>query len=276
MGFRGILGHEFVGEILADVNGFPAKTRVVGEINIACGQCEFCRAAIPSQCIDNRLCLGIVNYPGVFADRFRLPIANLHRVPDTVPDETAVFTEPLAAALQVTALAPVRPTDRVILIGAGKLGLLIAQVLRHTGCDLTVIARRDRPVALLKQWGIPCVDTRQSGKKMPSRQSAHVVVDATGSADGFALALDLVRPRGTIVLKSTYAGLPQADLTRVVVDEIKIVGSRCGPFEAALRMMASGQVDVQSMIEQTYPLDQALTAFEHAARPGVLKILLRP
>src|SRR5258706_8059564 len=149
MGFRGILGHEFVGEILADVNGFPAKTRVVGEINIACGQCEFCRAGIPSQCVDNRLCLGIVNYPGVFADRFRLPIANLHRVPDTVPDETAVFTEPLAAALQVTALAPVRPTDRVILIGAGKLGLLIAQVLRQTGFDLTVISKRDITVALL-------------------------------------------------------------------------------------------------------------------------------
>ncbi len=273
MGFRGVLGHEFVGELVADAGSWKAGQRVVGEINVACGQCDFCHAGIPSQC-RNRSTLGIANYPGVFADRFRLPLRNLYAVPDSIPDEVAVFTEPLAAALQVTALTHIRPSDRVILIGAGKLGLLCAQVLRRVGCDLTVIARRARPIELLKKWGIPYIEPQPNGSIPLERQSAHIVVDCTGSVEGFASALDLVQPRGTIVLKSTYAGLPQANLTRVVVDEIKIVGSRCGPFAAALRMMESNQVDVQSMIDGCYALDDALTAFEHAARPGVLKVLL--
>ncbi len=276
MNYRGILGHEFVGDLLADTGQWRTGQRVVGEINIACGRCDLCREGMPSHC-RNRAVLGISKYCGAFADRLRLPMVNLHPVPDSVPDDVAVFTEPLAAALQVTATAPVHPTDRVILIGAGKLGLLIAQVLQRTGCDLTVLARQPLPIALLERWGIPYVDTRSSDPiAVLGRQSAHIVVDVTGAAEGFALALDLVRPRGAIFLKSTYAGLPDANLTKVVVDEIRILGSRCGPFQAALRMMETRQIDVQSMIERCYSLDEAPTAFQHAAEPGVLKVLLAP
>jgi threonine dehydrogenase-like Zn-dependent dehydrogenase len=274
MGFKGILGHEFVGELVHDAGNWKAGQRVVGEINVACGSCDLCHEGVPSQC-RNRSTLGIVDYPGVFADYLRLPIRNLYTVPDSVPDEAAVFTEPLAAALQVTELTPIRPSDRVILIGAGKLGLLIAQVLQRTGCDLTVIARQPRPIALLEKWQIPFVDMRQDRALTGiTPHLADIVVDSTGSAEGFATALNLICPRGTIVLKSTYASLPQADLTRVVIDEIKVVGSRCGPFAAALRMMESRQVDVQSLIEKCYPLDEAFAAFQYAAGSGVLKVLL--
>lgn len=279
MGFRGILGHEFVGELAHDVsNGYHwrAGQRVVGEINVACGQCDYCYRGIPSQC-RNRRTLGLDRYPGAFADMLRLPARNLLEVPDNVPDTAAVFAEPLAAALQIPALVPIRPGDRVTVIGAGKLGLLAAQVLRLTGCDLTVVARQDRPIQLLQKWGIPYEDARRSGwREGILKGFADVVVDCTGNAEGFALALDLVRPRGTIVLKSTYTGLPQVDLTRVAVNEIRIVGSRCGPFDAALRLMQNKLVDVESMIEQTYPLADALSAFDHAARQGVLKVLLTP
>ncbi|MCC7448264.1 MAG: alcohol dehydrogenase catalytic domain-containing protein [Anaerolineae bacterium] len=273
MGFRGVLGHEFVGELVHDVGAWQAGQRVVGEINIGCGNCDLCREGIPTQC-RNRSTLGLANYPGVFSDYFRLPIRNLHAVPDTVPDEVAVFTEPLAAALQAIQLTPIHPTDRVVLIGAGKLGLPIAQLLQRIGCDLTVVARQPRPVALLEQWGIPYVQPDANGQIPIERQSAHVVVDCTGSAEGFAAALDLVRPRGIISLKSTYVGLPQANLTRIVVDEITVIGTRCGPFPAALRLMESNQVDVRSMIERCYSLDESLAAFEHAAQRGVLKVLL--
>ena len=276
MGFAGILGHEFVGELVEDAGEWRAGQRVVGEINVACGRCDMCTAGIPSQC-RNRSTLGIANYPGTFADKLRLPIRNLYAVPESVPDEAAVFAEPLAAALQVTELTPIRPTDHVIVIGAGKLGLLVAQVLRLTGCDLIVIARQPRPIALLKQWGIRYAEPDTSGYRPPlGHQQADVIVDCTGSAEGFASALELVRPRGTIVLKSTYAKMPQANLTRVVVDEIKIVGSRCGPFAAALRLMEAQLIDTKSMIEQCYLLDDGVAAFEHAAQRGVLKVLLNP
>lgn len=271
MGFKGILGHEFVGEIVQGSSDWKPGQRVVGEINIACGQCDLCAAGIPSQCC-NRTTLGIDRYPGVFADHMRLPFRNLHAVPDSVSDEMAVFTEPLAAALQMTELVPVQASDRVVVIGAGKLGLLIAQVLRLTGCDLTVIARLPKPIRLLDKWGIQHVT---SASELP-RQQAHIVVDATGNEGGFASALDVVRPRGTIVLKSTYTELPKVNLTRVVVDEVRVVGSRCGPFEKALHLMTTGQIDLVSMIECQYSLSDALDAFEYAARPGVLKVLLRP
>lgn len=274
MGFGGVLGHEFVGEIVQGSDQWPSGTRVVGEINIACGKCEYCLGGIPSQCL-NRCTLGLSDYGGTFADHMRLPFANLHRVPDSVTDEQAVFTEPLAAALQVPELATIRPSDRVVLIGAGKLGLLIAQVLHRIGCDLAVIVRKERPKRLLAQWGIATIDAQTLPEKSRLR-SAHIVVDTTGNAEGFALGLDIVRPRGTIVLKSTYAHLPTVNLSKVVVDEIKIVGSRCGPFDAALRMLQSKQVDVTSLIEATYSLDDALQAFDHAAQSGVLKVLLKP
>jgi threonine dehydrogenase-like Zn-dependent dehydrogenase len=274
--FHGVLGHEFVGELVQDAGEFRAGQRVVGSINIPCNRCDFCQRGIPSQC-RNRTTLGINHYPGTFADYLRLPIGNLYGVPDSVPDEAAVFTEPLAAAFQITELAHVHPSDRVIVIGAGKLGLLVSQVLHLTGCDLIVIARQPRSIEVLTEWGIPYVDMRGADwqRTIPGKQ-ANLVVDCAGSAEGFGLALDLLQPRGTLVLKSTYMGLPTVDLTRVAVEEINIIGSRCGSFPAALRMMAAGLVDTQPLIEKVYSLDDAITAFEYAAQRGVLKVLLKP
>ncbi len=268
-GFRGPLGHEFVGEVLAGPDAWRGR-RVVGEINIACGTCDQCRAGVPSHCRARRI-LGLRAYDGAFADRFRLPVRNLWAVPDSVPDEGAVFVEPLAAACQIAARVPVRPTDRMVVIGAGKLGLLCAQVLRLSGADLRVVVRQARPAELLARWGISAVRRED----LPDGQ-ADLVVDCTGTAEGFASALALVRPRGTLALKSTYAGLPQADLSRIVVDEIHVVGSRCGPFDVALRLLAQGLVEVTPLIEARYGLDDAPAALEYAARPGTLKVLLDP
>ncbi|MBN1565632.1 MAG: alcohol dehydrogenase catalytic domain-containing protein [Anaerolineae bacterium] len=265
--FSGVLGHEFVGEVIEGAPEWMGR-RVVGEINVTCGSCDFCRQGIPSQCRDRRA-LGIQNYDGAFAEAFRLPVANLWTVPTKVPDEIAVFAEPLAAVCQIVEAVHIRPIDRVIIIGAGKLGLLAAQVLRLTGCDLSVIVRRERQSALLAGLGVQAV----ARDKVADGQ-ADIVIDCTGNAGGFAESLDLVRPRGTVVLKSTYADLPQADLTRVVVEEIKVVGSRCGPFGAALRLMQRGLVDLRPLIEARYTLEEAEQAFQHARQPGTLKVLL--
>ncbi len=267
MGFSGVLGHEFVGEV---IEGPPALVgrRVVGEINIADGDCEFCRRGIPSQC-SHRTTLGIDRHPGAFSDYLALASRNLYPVPESISDDAAVFVEPLAAALQVTEAVHISPRDRVIVVGAGKLGLLTAQVLALTGCNLAVVIRREKQAALLAKWGIPAVFSGDLARK-----SADVVVDCTGTSEGFADGLDLVKPRGTIILKSTYATLPHADLTRVVVDEIRVIGSRCGPFAAALRVLEAGLVDVEALIEARYPFDQALEAMQHAAHRGVLKVLL--
>lgn len=263
--FSGILGHEFVAEV---VGGELAGRRVVGEINVTDGTCEMCQRGIPSQCL-NRNAIGIDDHPGAFADYLALVSRNLYPVPDDVSDDMAVFVEPLAAALQVTEGVHISPRDRVVLIGAGKLGLLVAQVLKLTGADLSVVVRREKPAALLQKWGIRAVTADEL-----SRRSAQVVVDCTGNAEGFAQALELVQPRGTIVLKSTYVGTPAANLTRVAVDEIRVVGSRCGPFDAALRLLSHGLIDTESMIDGRYSIDAALAAFDHAAKPGALKVLL--
>ncbi len=268
-GFSGTLGHEFVGEVIDGPDAWLGK-RVVGEINISCGECDLCRRGMRTHC-RNRATLGLMNYDGAFADVFRLPVDNLWAVPDGVSDEQAVFAEPLAAACEVLEAGVIAPETRAIVLGAGKLGLLVAQVVRLTGADLTVVARRDRPRSLLAQWGIPSATAPDLDPGM-----ADVVIDCTGSAEGFATALDLVRPRGAIILKSTYAGLPEADLTRVAVDELRVIGSRCGPFGAALRLLSDGLVDPRPMIEARYPLADAEQALARAAQPGTLKVLLIP
>lgn len=267
MNFSGILGHEFVGEVV-DGRGVDdlIGQRVVGEINVADGTCDLCARGIPSQC-RNRSTVGLDRHPGAFADYLALTRRNLHVVPDQISDDQAVFVEPLAAALQIFEAIHVSPRDRVVLIGAGKLGMLVAQVMRLIGCDLSVVVRRERQARLLNHWGIDAVD------RVPSQQ-AQVVIDCTGTAEGFSLALDMVEPRGTVVLKSTYTALPQADLTRVAVNEVRVIGSRCGPFPAALRLLSRGLVDVDSLIEERYALDEALQAFNAAAQPGKLKVLL--
>jgi len=269
-GFRGVLGHEFVGVVDQAEDPALVGRRVVGEINVSCGICETCRAGRPTHC-PNRTALGIRGRDGTLAEFFCLPAGNLHRVPEGMPDNVAVFTEPLAAACQVLRQVHVRPTDRVIVLGDGKLGLLVAQVLALTGCDLTAVGRHEEKLAILAARGIP---TRLGDEGLSN--NADLVVECTGSAEGFQVARRLVRPQGTLVLKSTYHGLVQTDLPSLVVDEVRVIGSRCGPFPAALRLLGRGMVDVTSLVEAEYPLDEALSAFAHAARRGALKVLVRP
>jgi threonine dehydrogenase-like Zn-dependent dehydrogenase len=214
--------------------------------------------------------LGIVNRDGTFAEFTQLPVTNLHCVPDSVPDEMAVFTEPLAAALEIQQQIPIKPTDRVLLVGAGRLGQLIAQTLALTGCDLRVAARHAHQQDLLRSRGIRTIDEE---RVQPWRWD--VVVEATGSPTGFALARKAIRPRGTLVMKSTYKGEMSVNFSSIVVDEINIVGSRCGPFAPALRLMESRQVDPTVLIAQEFKLQDALKAFERAAEIGVLKVILK-
>lgn len=266
-GYEGILGHEFVGEVVEGPVDWRGA-RVVGEINLVCGQCDFCLAGVPSHC-RNRTVLGIRDHAGVFAERFTLPVANLHRVPDAVPDEQAVFVEPLAAALQVTEMVHIRPSSRVLVLGAGKLGMLVAQVLRLTGTDLAVVTRHDRQDRLLAGWGIPSARLEE----LPAAV-ADIVVDCTGRAEGITDALYLLKSRGTLVLKSTFHGQPQVNLTPLAVEEITVVGSRCGSFEAALRLLDAGLVDAEAMIDRRFLLAQGIEAFAAAREPGALKIVL--
>ena len=266
--YTGILGHEFVGEVVEAEDASWIGQRVVGEINAVCGRCEQCRNGRSTHC-EARTVLGIVNRDGTFAEFTQLPIANLHRVPGSVPDEVAVFTEPLAAALEIQQQIQIKPTDRVLLVGAGRLGQLIAQTLALTGCNLRVVARHAHQQNLLKRRGIEVIAEEEI---QPWRSD--VVVEATGSPGGFALARKAIRPRGTLVMKSTYKGEMSVNFSSIVVDEINIIGSRCGPFEPALRLMETRQVDPTFLIAEEFKLQDALKAFERAAETGVLKVLI--
>ncbi len=269
MGFRGVLGHEFVGTVEEAEDRSLIGQRVVGEINAACGECPTCRAGRPTHC-PYRTTLGIWGRDGAFAEYLTLPVRNLHAVPDTVSDEEAVFTEPLAAALEILEQVHLRPTDRVVVLGDGKLGLLVAQALALMGCDLLTVGRHREKLAILARRGIPTARESEA-----EGLTADVVVECTGRPEGFAAARRILRPRGTLVLKSTYHGRVEADLTGLVVDEITLVGSRCGPFPPALRLLQRGLVDVRALVSATYPLVQGVEAFARAAEPGVLKVLLR-
>jgi alcohol dehydrogenase len=269
MGFKGVLGHEFVGVVTrADDAPQLVGQRVVGEINAYCGQCSTCRRGDPTHC-PNRTTLGIDRRDGTMADYFTLPVNLLYAVPPAVPDEWAVFAEPLAAACEITDRVPIRPTDRVVVLGDGKLGLLIAQVLQLTGCDLLAVGRHPEKLSILERRGIRTQIAEEG--VMPG---ADVVVEATGSADGFAAARALARPRGILVLKSTFHAEVTLDLSMLVVDEVTLIGSRCGPFPSALRLLEQRLVDVESLIHETFSLDDGLVAFERAVAPGVLKVLV--
>ena len=244
--YAGVPGHEFVGE-------FEGK-RVVGEINASCGRCDACRHGSRTHC-EQRTVLGIKGRNGAFAEYLALPIENLHVVPESVSNEIAVFTEPLAAALEIQEQLRIGPEDRVLVVGKGKLGHLIAALLALTGCKLTVIGREHGEIA---------------------PRSFDVVVECSGNAEGFALARTAVRPRGTIVMKSTYAGDLTFNASSLVVDEITLLGSRCGPFAPALQLLAEGKIDPRPMIHARYPLHDVQSAFAHAEKPGVLKVLLTP
>lgn len=268
--YTGILGHEFVGEVVKADDASWIGQRVVGEINAVCGECEQCLNGRPTHC-ENRTVLGIVNRDGIFAEYTSLPIANLHKVPASVPDEMAVFAEPLAAALEIQEQISIQPGDRVLLVGAGRLGQLIAQTLALTSCDLRVVARHPRQQDLLTARGIRLINEADVQK-----WRWDVVVEATGAPSGFALARRAIRPRGMLVLKSTYKGEMSVDFSSIVVDEINIIGSRCGPFEPALRLMEERQVDPAVLIDAEYPLTEAVKAFERAAQPGALKVVVNP
>lgn len=267
--YTGVPGHEFVGVVEA-APGAPEWTgrRIVGEINAVCGDCPTCQAGRPRHC-ERRTVLGIVARNGAFATHLVLPVANLHEVPERVPDEAAVFTEPTAAALEIREQVPVGSGDRVVVIGAGKLGHLVARTLATTGCHLLVVGRSPRALDLLSSAGI-----RTGTADALAERQADVVVECTGNPEGFEIARRAVRPRGTIVLKSTYHGRLSLDMAPLVVDEITLVGSRCGPFAPALELLSSGALDPRSLIDARYPLSQAVEAFEHAAQPGTLKILV--
>ncbi len=268
--FTGVPGHEFVGEVVAAADESWIGQRVVGEINISCGGCEQCLQGRSTHC-ENRTVLGILKRDGTCAEFTTLPVANLHRVPDSIPDELAVFTEPLAAALEIQQQVQVRPADRVLVVGAGRLGQLVAQSLALTGCELGVVARHATQKKILLERGIETID---AGNIQPRRWD--IVVEATGSPGGFSLAGQAVRPRGTLVMKSTYKGSLEIDFSSIVVDEINIVGSRCGPFEPALRLLETRAVDPSALISAEFGLDEALQAFSYAAQAGVLKVLVRP
>jgi alcohol dehydrogenase len=264
-GFNGILGHEFVGTVVECADAQWVGRRIVGEINAACRTCPTCLRGDDPHC-PNRTTVGIYKRAGAMADYISLPIDCLHEVPSDVSDEQAVFTEPLAAALEILQQTHLRPTDRVALVGDGKLGLLIAQVLRLPGCEVTVVGRHPERWDMLHRQGITTCRPEQA------EGWYDVVVDVTGNPEGLKTSRRLVRPRGRLVMKSTVAAETQLDLTMLVVDEIQLIGSRCGPFPAALRLLQRGLIETAPLLTATYSLDDALAAFE--ASRGALKIVL--
>ena len=264
MGYSGVLGHEFVG--VAE-SGRYAGRRVVGEINCACGTCPLCRRDLPTHCA-NRTVIGILRHDGAFADYLIVPQRNLHLVPDSIPDEIAVFTEPVAAAFQILVQVPVTAADRVVVLGDGRLGNLCAQVLAGVTPHVLVIGKHREKLSLLEARGIETALLDES----PTGRSADVVVDCTGSDSGLPTALTQVRPRGTIVLKTTVAGTQTLAWAPFVIDEITLVGSRCGPFDRALIALDRGEVDVRPLIQARLPLERGVEALELAKQR--LKVLL--
>lgn len=269
MSFTGVLGHEFVGKVeRCDADESWVGKRVVGELNCACGACETCRRGHGRHC-SNRSVLGIEGRDGAFAEYLTLPAANLHAVPDTVGDEHAVFTEPLAAALEILAQVPIRPSQEVLLLGDGRLAQLCGQVLALTGCRLTVVGKHESKLALLRSKGAVTIALDDLGD-----QRYDVVVEATGSPSAAGLAVQHCRPRGTVVLKTTVAGASGLAITPVVIDEITVVGSRCGDFEPALRLLSQGRVSVSGLVSGIYPIDKAPEAFAYARGREVMKVLI--
>ena len=269
MDFKGVPGHEFVGSVIDGPNEFVGK-RVAGEINFGCGACDACARDLSRHCA-RRSVMGILNADGAFAEYVLLPAQNLHLVPDSIDDEEAVFTEPLAAAFEILMQIQISPGDEVLVLGDGKLGNLCAQVLRLTGAKVTALGKHADKLALIKKAGVRTIQLDNWERRL-----FDIVVEATGSASGFELALSAVRPRGTLILKSTIAGIHQVSLATIVINEINLIGSRCGPFPDALDALAAKQVSVRPLIEEIYSLSDGVAAIGHAAKAGTRKILLRP
>lgn len=264
--FTGVLGHEFVGVALG---GSLEGRRVVGEINCSCWTCDTCLAGRANHC-PSRTVIGIHEHDGAFADLIAVPERNLHGVADQITTDAAVFVEPVAAAFQIPAQMAIAREDRILVLGDGRLGNLCAQVLASLSDHVTVVGKHRNKLALLSDLGI---ETRRLDER-PTERMADIVVDCTGSEHGFTTALELVRPRGTIVLKTTMAGTQTLSLAPVVVDEVTVVGSRCGPFDRALDALANGLVAVEPLISERFDLSDAERALQRASEPGVLKVLL--
>lgn len=269
MGFTGVLGHEFVGRVEKGPRPWRGK-RVVAEINCVCGRCEMCQHGLANHC-RRRTVIGIDGRDGAFAELVAVPQRNLHEVPDAVSDEQAVFVEPLAAAYQVIKQCPIEKRMRVAVVGSGRLGLLVAQVLHGTGCQLEVIGRNELTLNFCEKKGIQATPVSE----VICRADRDVVVACSGSPEGFDVAARLVRPRGTLILKSTYARGAPLNLAAIVINEVTLVGSRCGPFPEAINALARRQIDVESMISRTLPLSKGIEAFEMAADPRYIKVLLK-
>ena len=271
-GFAGVPGHEFVGvvEEAPPADAAWIGRRVTGEITVGCGECDGCRVAGRGHC-DRRSVLGIVGRDGAFAEYLSLPAINLHAVPDGVDDDAAVLVEPLAAACRVLEQVDVTPATSCAVVGPGRLGLLVALVLRDAGADVTVVGRGDTRLALARSLGLEAVGSGEIGTR---RRRFDLVVDATGQAEGLGIATSLVRPRGTIVLKSTIHGETRVAFAPLIVDEITLVGSRCGPFRAAHDLLANRRIDARPLVDAVYPLDRVADAFEAAAKGQ--KVILRP
>jgi alcohol dehydrogenase len=269
MNFRGVLGHEFVGSVVHGSRNWRGK-RVVSEINVVCRRCDMCQAGLATHC-RKRTVLGIDGHDGCFADFVNVPEVNLHEVPASISDEEAVFVEPLAAAYQVVKQCKFEPRTSAAVVGSGKLGLLVAQVLATTGCRLVVIGRNPHTLTFCDRKRIQAVSVDQ----LVPRRDQDVVVECSGAPRGLGIALEMVRPRGTIVLKSTYAGGGQIDLAPAVIHEVTILGSRCGPFAEAINALVRRQIDVSSMITRSFRIDRGLEAFEAAQAPEVIKVLLK-
>ncbi|MFO8057792.1 MAG: alcohol dehydrogenase catalytic domain-containing protein [bacterium] len=274
MGFSGIPGHEFVGVVESSPDPALAGKRVVGEINLYCGSCSFCRQGLTRHC-PYRQVLGIQNRDGAFAEYLALPIHNLHMVPDNMDDETAVFVEPVAACFEILEQVDFAG-KRIVVVGDGKLGILSARVLAGFAERVVLAGRHEEKLSLVTGENIEtCFSSDLVEKTTDPEAKFDVAVEVTGRAEGFRTALDLVRPCGTIVQKSTVAGNIPVDLSRVVVDEITVVGSRCGPFPPALQALSAGRVKVKDLISGTYPLQEAASALSAAQQPDALKVLVR-
>jgi alcohol dehydrogenase len=286
--FRGVPGHEFVGEVadLAAVSAAERKRwmgkRVAGEINVSCSAygykpvCKFCARGLKTHCA-RRTVLGIVAHDGAFAEYLTLPVENLHLIPGNVPDEQAVFVEPLAAACEILEQVRIREFRSAAVLGDGKLAQLIARVLHAAGCETAVYGKHDGKLKLARVAGIATRKVRGDERDLPRvAESYRLVVEATGSPSGLILAQQMTEPRGTLILKSTFHGAARVETWPMVVKEITVVGSRCGPFDKAMALLRSGKVDPTPLITRTFPLEEADAAIRYAQKRGVMKVLLKP
>lgn len=268
MEFQGVLGHEFVGVVEKSEERELIGKRVTGEINLNCGSCSFCKNHLGNHC-PKRSVLGILKKDGAFADYITLPVRNLHRIPDSISDDEAVFVEPVAAAFEILDQVKITSRHKVAVLGDGKLGLLVSQVIASTGCDMTAVGKHPEKLAILDEMGI------KTELKSKFRDSGFdVVIDCTGSGTGIDTALEIVKPRGNVIMKTTVARRGAVDLNRVVVNEIIITGSRCGPFKPAINAIRSGDVNINPLISSRFSMEEWEKAFQAARKKGSLKVII--